>query len=120
MIVVALILIVVCAVVILGVLFGDPSAVVDLNFFDIESFQVTSIEAFFVGLTTGVVSLLSLWLLLTSLRRARQKAVERRAMEKRHQELEKEKAELEDKLGREEDPDRPVTYDTTRQDPDPR
>jgi len=128
MVVVALILIVICAVAILGVLFGDPSGVVNLNFFDVQSFEVTSIEAFFVGLATGVVSLLSIWLLLVSVRRARQKASERRAMEKRHEELEKEKAELEEKLGRDKDestvaspdPDRPDGYNSTRVDPDPR
>jgi hypothetical protein len=128
MILVALALVALCAVVILGVLFGAPSGLVTLNFFDVASVDVTSIENFLIGLATGAVSVLSLWLLLASLRRAQQKASERRAMEKRHEELEKEKAELEHKLGRDrpeptEAPDRDDTYGLTTQpsqDPDPR
>lgn len=133
MIIVALILVVVCAVVILGALFGDPSQLVTLNFFDVTSVDVTSMEAFLIGLATGAVSLLALWLLLASLRRAQHKASERRAMEKRHEELEKEKAELEHKLGRDRQPEvtevtpaepgRKDTYGLStqpRQDPDPR
>ena len=133
MIVVALILVVVCAVVILGALFGDPSELVTLNFFDVQSVDITSIEAFLIGLATGAVSLLALWLLVASLRRARHQSAERRAMERRHEELEKEKADLEHKLGRDRRPEptavtpaEPVRKDTSglstqpRHDPDPR
>lgn len=128
MIIVALILVLVCAVVILGALFGDPSELVTLNFFDVSSVDVTSVELFLIGVATGAVSLLALWLLVASLRRARHKSSERRAMEKRHEELEKEKAELEHKLGRDREPQPDAdpgneTYGLspqTRVDPDPR
>ena len=104
MIVVALILVAACAVVILGALFGDPSAVVELSFFDVGSADVTSVGAFLIGLATGAVTLLGLWLLYAAARRARHKSAERRTMEKRHDELEREKAELESKLGRDRQP----------------
>ena len=133
MIIDALILVVLCALVILGALLGDPSALVTLNFFDVTSIDVTSVESFLIGLATGAVALLALWLLVASLRRARHKASDHRAMEKRHEELEKEKAELEHKLGRDKEPEvtevtpgepgRRDTYGLStqpRQDPDPR
>ena len=126
MIIVALILVVVCAVVILGAVLGDPSGVVRLEFFNTTTVNGTSVEIFLIGLGTGAVSLLALWLLLLALRRAQHKASERRALERRHEELEKEKAELEHKLGRDRLPDSPVDpdpdrpYGTTRVDPDPR
>ena len=133
MIVVALILVVVCVVVILGALLGNPSEVVRLEFFDVVSADVTSVEAFLIGLATGAVTLLALWLLIAALRRARHQASERRAMERRHDELEREKAELEHKLGRDREADRTLgspaasgsteTHGTTTQprvDPDPR
>ncbi len=105
MIIVALIVLVACAVVILGAIFGDPSQTITLSFFDMVDAEVSSIGAFLIGLITGAVTLAGLWLLFVALRRARHKSVERRQMEKRHEELEKEKAELEHKLGR----DRVVT-----------
>ena len=131
MIIVALILVVLCAVVIVGAVFGDPSAVVRLEFFDVSSVDATSVEIFLIGLATGAVSVLALWLLVAAVRRARQKNAERRAMERRHEELEREKAELEHKLGRdrttdagvppaETDPDRTYGTSATRVDPDPR
>lgn len=132
MIVVALILVAACAVVILGALFGDPSAVVELSFFDVASADVTSVGAFLIGLATGAVTLLGLWLLYAAARRARHKSAERRTMEKRHDELEREKAELESKLGRDRqstqvsptqathpDPGRRETYTRPTQSPNP-
>ena len=64
MLVVALIVLVACALVILGALFGDPSQVVTLDFFDIVEAEVTSVGAFLIGLATGAVTMLGLWLLL--------------------------------------------------------
>lgn len=100
MIVVALIIIAVCAVIILGAVLGDPSEVIELGLFDLWSAEVTSIGAFLIGLGTGVLTLLGLWLLVAGSRRARHRSAERRAMEERHDQLEREKAELESKLGR--------------------
>ena len=64
MIIVALVLVAACAVVILGAIFGDPSEIVSLAFFDMFDVEVTSIGAFLVGVVTGAVSLLALWLLV--------------------------------------------------------
>ncbi len=124
MIVVAVIILAVCAVVILGVVFGDQSQVVSLSFYDAVSADVTSSQSFLIGVATGAVTLLALWLLFAALRRSRQKAAERRAMERRHSELQKEKAELEDKLGRDREPTDVTVVETDptvqRQDNDPR
>jgi type VI protein secretion system component VasK len=117
MIIVALVLVVACALVILGAIFGDPSAVVSLAFFELVDVEVTSIGAFLIGVVTGAVSLVSLWLMVAALRRARHKSVERRQMEKRHDELEKEKVELERKLGRDRQPSEVTDPEPVRSEP---
>ena len=130
MIVVALILVVVCAVVILGALFGDPSERRHAGLLRRRRGRRRDLDR-------GVPRSVSLPVRCRCSRsgccssRSAARSTRRpsgAAMERRHEELEKEKAELEHKLGRDKEPE--LTPDPgketyglspqTRVDPDPR
>ena len=98
MIIFAVVLMVLCAVFALGVVVGSGDSV-ELAFFTFATDSSVDM-VFFVGLATGIVFMLGLWLLLQALRRERSRHVERKEMEHRRDELEREKSELEEKLER--------------------
>jgi uncharacterized integral membrane protein len=92
----AVVLMVLCAVFALGIVVGSSDSV-ELAFFTFST--NTSVDmVLFVGLVTGIIFMVALWLLTQALRRERSRHVERKEMEHRRDELEREKAELERKL----------------------
>lgn len=97
MIIFAVVLMVLAAVFALGVAIGSGGGV-ELEFFTFTT-DATAGGVFLVGIVTGVVFMIGLWLLMGALRRERNRHVERKEMEHRRDELEQEKLELEKKLG---------------------
>jgi len=97
MIIFAVVLMVLAAVFALGVAIGSGGGV-ELEFFTFTT-DATAGGVFLVGIVTGIVFMIGLWLLMGALRRERSRHVERKEMEHRREELEQEKLELEKKLG---------------------
>lgn len=97
MIIFAVVLMVLAALFALGVAIGSNEGVV-LKFFTFTT-DSSAGGVFLVGIVTGVVFMIGLWLLIGALRRERHRHVERKEMEHRRDELEQEKSELEKKLG---------------------
>lgn len=97
MIIFAVVLMVLAAVFALGVTIGSGGGV-ELEFFTFTT-DATAGGVFLVGIVTGIVFMIGLWLLMGALRRERNRHVERKEMEHRRDELEQEKVELEKKLG---------------------
>lgn len=97
MIIFAVVLMVLAAVFALGVAIGSSEGV-ELEFFTFTT-DSSAGGVFLVGIVTGIVFMIGLWLLMGALRRERSRHVERKEMEHRREELEQEKLELEKKLG---------------------
>jgi len=96
MIILAVVVMVLCAVFALGIVAGTDDTG-ELAFFGFNT--TTSLDmTFFVGLITASIFMIGLWLLIQALRRERSRHVERKEMEHRRDELEREKTELEKKL----------------------
>ena len=96
MLIFAVVLMVLCAVFALGIVVGSGDAA-ELAFFTFSTNSSVDM-VFFVGVVTGVVFMLALWLLTQALRRERNQHVERKETEHRRDALEQEKRELEQKL----------------------
>lgn len=97
MIIFAVVLMVLAAVFALGVTIGSGDGV-ELEFFTFTT-DSSAGGVFLIGIVTGIVFMIGLWLLMGALRRERSRHVERKEMEHRREELEQEKLELEKKLG---------------------
>lgn len=97
MIIFAVVLMVLAAVFALGVAIGSDQGV-ELKFFTFTT-ESSAGGVYLVGIVTGIVFMIGLWLLKGALRRERSRHVERKEMEHRRDELEKEKDELEKRLG---------------------
>jgi len=96
MIIFAVVLMVLCAVFALGIVVGSGDTT-ELAFFTFAANSSVDM-VLFVGIVTGVIFMIGLWLLMQALRRERSRHVERKETEHRRDELEREKQELEKKL----------------------
>jgi di/tricarboxylate transporter len=92
----ALILVIATAVWVGGVLAASSDS--DFGFFGLERSLSTS-EVFLIGIVTGIVIMIVLWLLLVAIRRDRRFRQEHRELERRRDELEQEKVKIDEELG---------------------
>lgn len=115
MIVLLLVLLVVVVVLSVGVVAGNTDPV-DLSVFGFTH-QYSAATVFLGGLAAGLVTLLLIVLLFAAAKRARRQRAEHQNLEKRRDELELEKAKIDDKLG--ERLDDPPDVPRSRFDPAP-
>jgi hypothetical protein len=115
MIVLLLLLLVVVVVFAVGVITGSGDDA-NLSVFGFDrSYEAGMI--FLVGLVTGLVALLLMVLLVLAMRRARRKRMEHAELERRRDELERERARLDERLGTR--PDDAPDVPRSRFDPEP-
>lgn len=97
MIALALILVIATAVWVGGVL-AASSGSAEFGFFGLER-ELSTSEVFVIGIVTGIVIMIVLWLLLVAMRRDRRFRQEHRELERRRDELEQEKVQIDEELG---------------------
>ena len=115
MIVVLLVLLVVVVVLSVGVITGSGDSV-EVSIFG-SHHDYSAATVFLMGLVAGLLTLLLLGLLGAAIRRARRKRKEHQQLEKRRDEIDQERAKLDEKLG--ERLDDPPDVPQSRFDPAP-